>query len=176
MTTVSGDLSGVLQTLIKDLDGKINTASDFLKEIPKLLTTLNNANMPADQIVVEVKHLVEKCVPAADQALVMNYVNVTVPAYLTVLNGSSALKKAETDLKAVVADAKRCCVPCVPWLCSKVAAPVAVVAVADAAAVAEPVAPELHATVEAAGSADILAALAPKAEVVAESDSESKAV
>jgi hypothetical protein len=173
MTTVSGDLSGVLQTLIKDLDGKINTASDFLKEIPKLLTTLNNANMPADQIVVEVKHLVEKCVPAADQALVMNYVNVTVPAYLTVLNGSSALKKAETDLKAVVADVKRCCVP---WLCSKVAAPVAVVAVADAAAVAEPVAPELHATVEAAGSADILAALAPKADAVAESDSESKAV
>ena len=194
------DLSGVVQSLLKDLEGKTLSQTDLIKQLPQLVLTAWTLNLPIEkaeaQVLAAVKHLVEKFVPAAHQAAVTAFVDTAFPAILTALNGLIEQVKAEVLKKAtdVVGDVTEkveavCSKSCLPWMSAlfakggakPAAAPVpAAVAVAVPAEIPATVPAEIPATVpvesvEAAAASDISAALAPAKESVLEPATESKA-
>jgi hypothetical protein len=170
-------LSGVVQSLVKDLEGKVLSQTDLITQLPKLVLTAWSINLPIEkaeaQIIAAVKHLIEKFVPAAQKSVVIGFVDAAFPAIVIALNGLIEQVKAEVLKRAtgVVGDVGKkveavCSKSCLPWMSAlfakasekPAAAPAAeVVAPAEVAApAAEPVTVE---AVAEAASSDISAAL-----------------
>ena len=183
------DLSGVVQSLVKDLEGKVLSQTDLIKHLPKFVLVAWTNNLSIEkaeaQIIAAVKHLITKFVPAAQQAVVIGFVDSAFPAIVIALNGLIEQVKAEVLKRAtgVVGDVGKkveavCSKSCLPWMSAlfakaseKPSDPVATPAVPAEVAVAPVVAaaPEVVAepvaqTVEAAASSDIVAALASVSE------------
>ena len=171
------DLSGVVQSLVKDLEGKVLSQTDLIKHLPKFVLVAWTSNLSVEkaeaQILAAVKYLIVKFVPAAQQVAVNGFVDTAFPAIVTALNGLIEQVKAEVLKKATGAlgDVGKkveavCATSCLPWFfgcLNKVAKEVPAAAPA-VAAVETAVAAEVPATVEAvtaAASSDISAALAP---------------
>jgi len=179
------DLSGVVQSLVKDLEGKVLSQTDLITQLPKLVLTAWSINLPIEkaeaQIIAAVKHLIEKFVPAAQKSVVIGFVDAAFPAIVIALNGLIEQVKAEVLKRAtgVVGDVGKkveavCSKSCLPWISALFAK--ASEKPAAAAAPAEVVAPAAEpVTVEAvaeAASSDISAALSS---VTEEPASEAKA-
>lgn len=183
------DLSGVVQSLVKDLEGKVLSQTDLIKHLPKFVLVAWTNNLSIDkaeaQIIAAVKHLITKFVPAAQQAVVIGFVDSAFPAIVIALNGLIEQVKTEVLKRAtgVVGDVGKkveavCSKSCLPWMSAlfakasekpsvadPVATPAAEVAVApEVAAAPEVVAEPVAQTVEAAASSDIVAALASASE------------
>jgi len=171
------DLSGVVQSLVKDLEGKVLSQTDLIKHLPKFVLVAWTSNLSVEkaeaQILAAVKYLIVKFVPAAQQVAVNGFVDTAFPAIVTALNGlieqvkAEVLKKATGALgdvgKKVEAVCATSCLPSLFGFLNKVAKEVPAAAPA-VAAVETAVAAEVPATVEAvtaAASSDISAALAP---------------
>ena len=175
------DLSGVVQSLGKDLEGKVLSQTDLITQLPKLVLTAWSINLPIEkaeaQIIAAVKHLIEKFVPAAQKSVVIGFVDAAFPAIVIALNGLIEQVKAEVLKRAtgVVGDVGKkveavCSKSCLPWMSALFAKasekPAAVTAAAVPAEVAAPAEVAVPAaepvTVEAvaeAASSDISAAL-----------------
>ena len=175
------DLSGVVQSLVKDLEGKVLSQTDLITQLPKLVLTAWSINLPIEkaeaQIIAAVKHLIEKFVPAAQKSVVIGFVDAAFPAIVIALNGLIEQVKAEVLKRAtgVVGDVGKkveavCSKSCLPWMSAlfakaseKPAAVTAAAAPAEVAVPAEVAAPAAEpVTVEAvaeAASSDISAAL-----------------
>jgi hypothetical protein len=175
------DLSGVVQSLVKDLEGKVLSQTDLITQLPKLVLTAWSINLPIEkaeaQIIAAVKHLIEKFVPAAQKSVVIGFVDAAFPAIVIALNGLIEQVKAEVLKRAtgVVGDVGKkveavCSKSCLPWMSALFAKasekPAAVTAAAVPAEVAAPAEVAVPAaepvTVEAvaeAASSDISAAL-----------------
>ena len=171
------DLSGVVHSLVKDLEGKVLSQTDLITQLPKLVLTAWSLNLPIEkaeaQIIAAVKHLIEKFIPAAQKSVVISFVDAAFPAIVTALNGLIEQVKTEVLKRAtgVVGDVGKkveavCSKSCLPWMSAlfakaseKPSAPAAPAAaeVAPAAAAAE--APVTVAAVAEAASSDISAAL-----------------
>ena len=189
------DLSGVVQSLVKDLEGKVLSQTDLIKHLPKFVLVAWTNNLSIEkaeaQIIAAVKHLITKFVPAAQQAVVIGFVDSAFPAIVIALNGLIEQVKTEVLKRAtgVVGDVGKkveavCSKSCLPWMSAlfakaseKPAAPaeepVASPAVADAPAAAaapEAAAPVTVAAVSEAASSDIAAALAPALSPVKEDE------
>ena len=186
------DLSGVVQSLVKDLEGKVLSQTDLIKHLPKFVLVAWTNNLSIDkaeaQILAAVKHLITKFVPVAQQAVVIGFVNSAFPAIVIALNGlieqvkAEVLKKATGIVGDVAAKAEVVCSKsCLPWMSAlfakapekPVAAPAAdpVATSVVAEVVAAPVVPAevvaeapVAQSVEAAASSDIAAALASASE------------
>ena len=195
--TAFADLSGVVHSLVKDLEGKVLSQTDLIKHLPKLVLTAWSLNLPIEkaeaQIIAAVKHLIEKFVPAAQKSVVIGFVDAAFPAIVTALNGLIEQVKAEVLKRAtgVVGDVGKkveavCSKSCLPWMSAlfakaseKPAAsaeePVASPAPAAPAAAAE-AAPVTVAAIAEAASSDISAALSAVTETApAEQETEAKA-
>ena len=187
------DLSGVVHSLVKDLEGKVLSQTDLIKQLPQLVLTAWSLNLPIEkaeaQIIAAVKHLIEKFVPAAQKSVVIGFVDAAFPAIVTALNGLIEQVKTEVLKRAtgVVGDVGKkveavCSKSCLPWMSAffakaseKPAAP-AEEPVASAAAPAAPVdAPVTVAAIAEAASSDISAALSSVTEEVVEPVTEAKA-
>ena len=189
------DLSGVVQSLVKDLEGKVLSQTDLIKHLPKFVLVAWTNNLSIDkaeaEIIAAVKHLIEKFVPAAQKSVVIGFVDAAFPAIVIALNGLIEQVKAEVLKKAtgVVGDVGKkveavCSKSCLPWMsalfakasekpAAPAADPVASPAVADAPAAAaapEAAAPVTVAAVSEAASSDIAAALAPALSSVKEDE------
>jgi len=171
------DLSGVVQSLVKELEGKVLSQTDLIAHLPKFVLVAWTSNLSVDkaeaQILAAVKHLIAKFVPADQQSVVTSFVDSAFPAIVTALNGLIEQVKAEVLKKATGAlnDVEKkveavCATSCLPSFfgflnkCAK-EVPAAAPAVA---AVEKTVAAEVPATIEAvteAANSDISAALAP---------------
>jgi hypothetical protein len=188
------DLSGVVQSLVKDLEGKVLSQTDLIKHLPKFVLVAWTNNLSIDkaeaQILAAVKHLITKFVPVAQQAVVIGFVNSAFPAIVIALNGlieqvkAEVLKKATGIVGDVAAKAEVVCSKsCLPWMsalfakapekpvAAPAADPVATSVVAAPEVVAAPVVPAevvaeapVAQSVEAAASSDIAAALASASE------------
>jgi hypothetical protein len=168
------DLSGVVQSLVKDLEGKVLSQTDLIKHLPKFVLVAWTSNLSIDkaeaQIIAAVKHLIEKFVPTAQRAVVIGFVDAAFPAIVIALNGLIEQVKAEVLKKATGAlgDVGKkveavCSKSCLPWISAlfakaseKPAAVADVPAVAEVAPAAEPV---TVAAIAEAASSDISAAL-----------------
>lgn len=189
------DLSGVVQSLVKDLEGKVLSQTDLIKQLPQFVLVAWTNNLSIDkaeaQIIAAVKHLIVKFVPTAQQSAVIGFVDAAFPAIVIALNGLIEQVKAEVLKKAtgVVGDIGKkvevvCSKSCLPWmsaLFSKAAEKPAAVPAAPAAPAADPVATAepaaavaADATVAEAASSDISAALASVKEEVVEPEPEEK--
>jgi hypothetical protein len=197
------DLSGVVQSLVKDLEGKVLSQTDLIKHLPKFVLTAWTNNLSIDkaeaQIIAAVKHLITKFVPTAQQAVVIGFVDAAFPAIVIALNGLIEQVKAEVLKKAtgVVADVGKkveavCSKSCLPWMSALFAKasekPAAAIA-AEAAPAADPVAvpavaavadvaveaPVTVAAVAEAASSDISAALSVVKEDEPAAEPEAKA-
>ena len=175
------DLSGVVQSLVKDLEGKVLSQTDLITQLPKLVLTAWSINLPIEkaeaQILAAVKHLIEKFVPSAQKSVVTGFVDAAFPAIVIALNGLIEQVKTEVLKKAtgVVGDVGKkveavCSKSCLPWisaLFAKASEKPAAAAVADVPAAEVPAAApapvaEASVTVAAvaeAASSDIAAAL-----------------
>jgi hypothetical protein len=181
------DLSGVVQSLVKDLEGKVLSQTDLIKQLPKFVLVAWTSNLPIEkaeaQILAAVKHLIAKFVPAAQRAVLIGFVDSAFPAIVIALNGlieqvkAEVLKKATGALgdvgKKVEAVCSKSCLPWISALFSKTAEkpaadPVATAAPAEVAAEA----PVTAAAVAEAASSDISAALSSVKEEVVESEPE----
>ena len=191
------DLSGVVQSLVKDLEGNVLSQTDLIKHLPKLVLTAWSLNLPIEkaeaQIIAAVKHLIEKFVPAAQKSVVIGFVDAAFPAIVIALNGLIEQVKAEVLKRAtgVVGDVGKkveavCSKSCLPWMSAlfakasekPAAAPAAdpVASPAPAApAVAAEAAPVTVAAIAEAASSDISAALSAVTEEVVEPVTEAKA-
>jgi hypothetical protein len=189
------DLSGVVQSLVKDLEGKVLSQTDLITQLPKLVLTAWSINLPIEkaeaQIIAAVKHLIEKFVPAAQKSVVIGFVDAAFPAIVIALNGLIEQVKAEVLKRAtgVVGDVGKkveavCSKSCLPWMSALFAKasekPAAAAAPAEVAVPAEVAAPAAEpVTVEAvaeAASSDISAALSSVTEPAPEEPaSETKA-
>jgi hypothetical protein len=185
------DLSGVVQSLVKDLEGKVLSQTDLIKHLPKFVLIAWTSNLSIDkaeaQIIAAVKHLIAKFVPTAHQVTVTNFVDAAFPAIVTALNGLIEQVKAEVLKKATGAlgDVGKkveavCSKSCLPWMSALFAKapekPAAADPVASVPAVAD-VPADAPVTVEAvaeAASSDISAALASVKEEVVEPEPEAK--
>jgi hypothetical protein len=185
------DLSGVVQSLVKDLEGKVLSQTDLIKHLPKFVLIAWTSNLSIDkaeaQIIAAVKHLIAKFVPTAHQVTVTNFVDAAFPAIVTALNGLIEQVKAEVLKKATGAlgDVGKkveavCSKSCLPWMSALFAKapekPAAADPVASVPAVAD-VPVDAPVTVEAvaeAASSDISAALASVKEEVVEPEPEAK--
>jgi len=169
------DLSGVVQSLVKDLEGKVLSQTDLITQLPKLVLTAWSINLPIEkaeaQILAAVKHLIEKFVPAAQKSVVTGFVDAAFPAIVIALNGLIEQVKTEVLKRAtgVVGDVGKkveavCSKSCLPWisaLFAKASEKPSAAAVADVPAAEVPAA-EASVTVAAvaeAASSDIAAAL-----------------
>jgi hypothetical protein len=189
------DLSGAVQSLVKDLEGKVLSQTDLIKHLPKFVLIAWTSNLSIDkaeaQIIAAVKHLIAKFVPTAHQVTVTNFVDAAFPAIVTALNGLIEQVKAEVLKKATGAlgDVGKkveavCSKSCLPWMSAlfakapekpAAADPVASVpAVADAPADVPVDAPVTVEAVAEAASSDISAALASVKEEVVEPEPEAK--
>ena len=180
------DLSGVVQSLVKDLEGKILSQTDLIKHLPKLVLVAWTNNLSVEkaeaQILAAVKHLIVKFIPTAQQVTVTSFVDAAFPAIVTALNGLIEQVKAEVLKKATGAlgDVGKkveavCSKSCLPWMSAlfakaseKPADPVAAPAAAPAAAEAS----VTVAVIAEAASSDIAAALASVKEEVVEPEPE----
>jgi hypothetical protein len=192
------DLSGVVQSLVKDLEGKVLSQTDLIAQLPKLVLTTWSLNIPIEkaeaQILAAVKHLIEKFVPAAQKSVVIGFVDAAFPAIVIALNGLIEQVKTEVLKRAtgVVGDVGKkveavCSKSCLPWMSALFAKasekPAAVAAVAaaeiaapaDAPAAASAEAPVTVAAVAEAASSDIAAALSSVTEEVVEPEPASEA-
>jgi hypothetical protein len=181
------DLSGVVQSLIKDLEGKVLSQTDLIKHLPKLVLVAWTNNLSVEkaeaQILAAVKHLIVKFVPAAQQITVTGFVDAAFPAIVTALNGLIEQVKAEVLKKATGAlgDVGKkveavCSKSCLPWISALFAKASEKPAAVDP--VAAPAAAESSVTVAViaeAASSDISAALASVKEEVVEPEPEAKA-
>jgi hypothetical protein len=176
------DLSGVVQSLIKDLEGKVLSQTDLIKHLPKLVLVAWTNNLSVEkaeaQILAAVKHLIVKFVPAAQQITVTGFVDAAFPAIVTALNGLIEQVKAEVLKKATGAlgDVGKkveavCSKSCLPWMSAlfakaseKPADPVAAPAAAESSVTV--------AVIAEAASSDISAALASVKEEVVEPEPE----
>ena len=185
------DLSGVVQSLVKDLEGKVLSQTDLIKHLPKFVLVAWTNNLSIEkaeaQIIAAVKHLITKFVPAAQQAVVIGFVDSAFPAIVIALNGlieqvkTEVLKKATGVIGDVAAKAEVVCSKsCLPWMSALFAKapekPVAVPA-ADpvATVVAAEAAPVTVAAIAEAASSDISAALSSVKEDVVEPEPEPEA-
>jgi hypothetical protein len=185
------DLSGVVQSLIKDLEGKVLSQTDLIKHLPKLVLVAWTNNLSVEkaeaQILAAVKHLIVKFVPAAQQITVTGFVDAAFPAIVTALNGLIEQVKAEVLKKATGAlgDVGKkveavCSKSCLPWISALFAKASEKPAAVDpvAAPAAAPAAAESSVTVAViaeAASSDISAALASVKEEVVEPEPEPEA-
>ena len=195
------DLSGVVQSLVKDLEGKVLSQTDLIQHLPKLVLTAWSLNLPIEkaesQILAAVKHLIEKFVPSAQKSVVIGFVDAAFPAIVIALNGLIEQVKAEVLKRAtgVVGDVGKkveavCSKSCLPWMsalfakasekpaAAPAADPVASPAAAPDAPAAPAAAPDAPVTVAAiaeAASSDISAALSSVTEEVVEPVTEAKA-
>jgi hypothetical protein len=186
------DLSGVVQSLVKDLEGKVLSQTDLIKHLPKFVLVAWTNNLSIEkaeaQIIAAVKHLIAKFVPAAQQSVVIGFVDAAFPAIVIALNGLIEQVKAEVLKKAtgVVGDVGKkveavCSKSCLPWMSALFAKasekPAAAEAdlVASAPAAAAEAAPVTVAAVAEAAAADISAALSSVKEEVVEPEPEAKA-
>ena len=98
------DLSGVVQSLVKDLEGKVLSQTDLIKHLPKFVLVAWTSNLSVEkaeaQILAAVKYLIVKFVPAAQQVAVNGFVDTAFPAIVTALNGLIEQVKAEVLKKA----------------------------------------------------------------------------
>ena len=186
------DLSGVVHSLVKDLEGKVLSQTDLIKQLPQLVLTAWSLNLPIEkaeaQIIAAVKHLIEKFVPAAQKSVVIGFVDAAFPAIVTALNGLIEQVKTEVLKRAtgVVGDVGKkveavCSKSCLPWMSAffakaseKPAAP-AEEPVASPAPAAPVDAPVTVAAIAEAASSDISAALSSVTEEVVEPVTEAKA-
>jgi len=185
------DLSGVVQSLVKDLEGKVLSQTDLIKHLPKFVLVAWTNNLSIEkaeaQIIAAVKHLITKFVPAAQQAVVIGFVDSAFPAIVIALNGlieqvkTEVLKKATGVIGDVAAKAEVVCSKsCLPWMSALFAKapekPVAVPA-ADpvATVVAAEAAPVTVAAIAEAASSDISAALSSVKEDAVEPEPEPEA-
>jgi hypothetical protein len=188
------DLSGVVQSLVKDLEGKVLSQTDLIAQLPKLVLTTWSLNIPIEkaeaQILAAVKHLIEKFVPAAQKSVVIGFVDAAFPAIVIALNGLIEQVKTEVLKRAtgVVGDVGKkveavCSKSCFPWISALFAKasekPAAVTAAADAVAASAEVAPApaaeapvTVAVIAEAASSDISAALSSVTEEVVEPEPE----
>ena len=183
------DLSGVVQSLVKDLEGKVLSQTDLIAQLPKLVLTTWSLNIPIEkaeaQILAAVKHLIEKFVPAAQKSVVIGFVDAAFPAIVIALNGLIEQVKTEVLKRAtgVVGDVGKkveavCSKSCLPWISAlfakasekpAAAASDAVAAeVAPAPAEVAPVTVAAIAAIAEAASSDISAALSSVTEEVVE--------
>jgi len=185
------DLSGVVQSLVKDLEGKVLSQTDLIKHLPKFVLVAWTNNLSIEkaeaQIIAAVKHLITKFVPAAQQAVVIGFVDSAFPAIVIALNGlieqvkTEVLKKATGVIGDVAAKAEVVCSKsCLPWMSAlfakapekpvavPAADPVATVVVAEAA-------PVTVAAIAEAASSDISAALSSVKEDAEEPEPEPEA-
>jgi len=184
------DLSGVVQSLVKDLEGKVLSQTDLIAQLPKLVLTTWSLNIPIEkaeaQILAAVKHLIEKFVPAAQKSVVIGFVDAAFPAIVIALNGLIEQVKTEVLKRAtgVVGDVGKkveavCSKSCLPWMSALFAkASEKPAAVADAVAASAEVAPApaaeapvtvaVIAVIAEAASSDISAALSSVTEEVVE--------
>lgn len=188
------DLSGVVQSLVKDLEGKVLSQTDLIKHLPKFVLVAWTNNLSIEkaeaQIIAAVKHLIAKFVPAAQQSVVIGFVDAAFPAIVIALNGLIEQVKAEVLKKAtgVVGDVGKkveavCSKSCLPWMSAlfakasekPAAAEADPVASAPAPAAAAEAAPVTVAAVAEAAAADISAALSSVKEEVVEPEPEAKA-
>ena len=189
------DLSGVVQSLVKDLEGKVLSQTDLIAQLPKLVLTTWSLNIPIEkaeaQILAAVKHLIEKFVPAAQKSVVIGFVDAAFPAIVIALNGLIEQVKTEVLKRAtgVVGDVGKkveavCSKSCLPWISAlfakasekpAAAASDAVAAeVAPAPAEVAPVTVAAIAAIAEAASSDISAALSSVTEEVVEPATEAK--
>jgi hypothetical protein len=185
------DLSGVVQSLVKDLEGKVLSQTDLIAQLPKLVLTTWSLNIPIEkaeaQILAAVKHLIEKFVPAAQKSVVIGFVDAAFPAIVIALNGLIEQVKTEVLKRAtgVVGDVGKkveavCSKSCFPWISALFAkASEKPAAVADAVAASAEVAPAPAAeapvsvaVIAEAASSDISAALSSVTEEVVEPEPE----
>jgi hypothetical protein len=176
------DLSGVVQSLVKDLEGKVLSQTDLIKHLPKLVLVAWTNNLSIEkaeaQILAAVKHLIVKFVPAAQQVTVTGFVDAAFPAIVTALNGLIEQVKAEVLKKATGAlgDVGKkveavCSKSCLPWISALFAKASEKPAAAPAVEVAAE-APVTVAVIAEAASSDISAALASVKEEVVEPEPE----
>jgi hypothetical protein len=186
------DLSGVVQSLVKDLEGKVLSQTDLIKQLPQFVLVAWTNNLSIDkaeaQIIAAVKHLIVKFVPTAQQSAVIGFVDAAFPAIVIALNGLIEQVKAEVLKKAtgVVGDIGKkvevvCSKSCLPWMSALFSKAAEKPAAAPAAPAADPVATAepaaavaADATVAEAASSDISAALAAVKEEVVEPEPEEK--
>ena len=185
------DLSGVVQSLVKDLEGKVLSQTDLIAQLPKLVLTTWSLNIPIEkaeaQILAAVKHLIEKFVPAAQKSVVIGFVDAAFPAIVIALNGLIEQVKTEVLKRAtgVVGDVGKkveavCSKSCFPWISALFAkASEKPAAVADAVAASAEVAPAPAAeapvsvaVIAEAASSDISEALSSVTEEVVEPEPE----
>ena len=184
------DLSGVVQSLVKDLEGKVLSQTDLIKHLPKFVLVAWTNNLSIEkaeaQIIAAVKHLITKFVPAAQQAVVIGFVDSAFPAIVIALNGlieqvkTEVLKKATGALgdvgKKVEAVCSKSCLPWMSALFAKAPEKPVAVPVADpvATVVVAEVAPVTVAAIAEAASSDISAALSSVKEDAVEPEPEAK--
>jgi len=185
------DLSGVVQSLVKDLEGKVLSQTDLITQLPKLVLTAWSINLPIEkaeaQILAAVKHLIEKFVPAAQKSVVTGFVDAAFPAIVIALNGlieqvkTEVLKRATGALgdvgKKVEAVCSKSCLPWMSALFAKAPEKPVAVPVADpvATVVAAEAAPVTVAAIAEAASSDISAALSSVKEDAVEPEPEPEA-
>jgi hypothetical protein len=186
------DLSGVVQSLVKDLEGKVLSQTDLIAQLPKLVLTTWSLNIPIEkaeaQILAAVKHLIEKFVPAAQKSVVIGFVDAAFPAIVIALNGLIEQVKTEVLKRAtgVVGDVGKkveavCSKSCLPWMSAlfakaseKPAAAASDAVTAEVAPAPAEVAPVTVAVIAEAASSDISAALSSVTEEVVEPATEAK--
>jgi len=170
------DLSGVVLSLTKELEGKVLSQTDLIKYLPKFVgaawtkgLTLEKAEA---QILAAIKHLVSKYVPEAERAAVSSFVDSEFPVLVKALNGFVDEVKAAVEAKAaaflteagnkVQVFCSNSCLPIFSGLLGGVAKQVP--AAAPAVAVVEAELPKIPSAVEevaAAAASDLASALSP---------------
>ena len=170
------DLSGVVLSLTKDLEGKVLSQTDLIKYLPKFVSaawakglTLEKAEA---QILAAIKHLISKYVPEAQRSAAISFVDSEFPVLVKVLNGFVDEVKAAVEAKAaaflteagnkVQVFCSNSCLPIFSGLLGGVAKQVP--AAAPAVAVVEAELPKIPSAVEevaAAAASDLASALSP---------------
>jgi hypothetical protein len=121
------DLSGAVQSIVKDLSGVVLTQSGLIGKLAKLVVAAWSVNLSEDKVQAQVlaaaQHLVSKCVPAGERALILAFVDASVPAIVVALQSVAAevkaylLKEASAVQTKVVEKVGAACGPaCNPFL------------------------------------------------------------
>jgi hypothetical protein len=162
------DLSGAVQSIIQDLSGAALSQTGLVGKLAKLVVTGWVLNLSEDKVQAQVlaaaQHLVSLCVPAGERALVLTFVDASVPAIVVALQSVAdevkayLLKQASAVQTKVVekvgAACKPACSPFLGWIQSLLSKKVA-------AAAAEPVAPAVAVPAETVAAPVEAAAAVP---------------
>jgi len=180
------DLSGVVLSLTKDLEGKVLSQTDLIKYLPKFVSaawakglTLEKAEA---QILAAIKHLISKYVPEAQRSAAISFVDSEFPVLVKVLNGFVDEVKAAVEAKAaaflteagnkVQVFCSNSCLPIFSGLLGGVKQAPAVAAPVEAAL---PKTPSAIEEVAAAAASDLASALSPVEEKEEEAETEAAA-